>query len=197
MKSFGITLAFAAALMALPALAQDDANQQQQQPQANKQMQPTDTKGIGDWTVQCYPVKSQTPCEMIEMRVSTKSRQRILAVLLAYAPAENVSLLRVAVPLGALLQNGLIVNTDTYKSQVLKFMRCDQGGCYAQVPLNNDEVGTLGRATNAKVQVVMLDGKHYDLSFSLNGFSEAYSTMAGLAKAKATKPDAAPAPAAQ
>lgn len=192
MKSLGISLAFAAALLAAPAIAQDD---QQAPPQQNRPVQPTDVKGIGDWTVQCYPVRSQTPCEMLEMQVATKTRQRILAVLLAYAPNENVTLMRVAVPLGSLIQNGVVVQTDTYKSSVLKFLRCDQMGCYVQVSLTPDEVNSLGKATNGKVQIVMIDGKHYSLNFSTKGFSEAYAAMTGLARAKAAKPEAAAAPA--
>lgn len=193
MKSLGISLAFAAALLATPALAQDE---QQAPPQQQRPVQPTDQKGIGDWTVQCYPVHSATPCEMLEMQVSTKTRQRILAVLLAYAPNENVTLMRVSVPLGSLIQNGVVVSTDTYKSGALKFLRCDQAGCYAQITLTPDQVNALGKATTSKVEIVMIDGKHYGLSFSTKGFAEAYSAMAGLARAKAPKGnEPAPAPA--
>ena len=77
MKSLRITLAFAAALLAAPAFAQDDGAAPAA-PQANKPMQPNEVKEFGDWTVRCYPVTSPSPCEMIELRVAKKTGQRIL-----------------------------------------------------------------------------------------------------------------------
>ena len=71
MKSFPIAVAFAAALLAAPAFAQDAA------PQAQKPLQPSDVKEFKDWTVRCYPVASPSPCEMIELRVAKKSGQRV------------------------------------------------------------------------------------------------------------------------
>jgi invasion protein IalB len=181
MKSFRLTLAFAA-LLAAPAFAQDAAPQQPQKP-----MQPTDTKEIGDWTVQCYPVKTPTPCQMLELRVAKKTGQRILGVLLAYAPETNAHVIKVSVPLGVSLQNGLIINLDSWKSPPVKFHACDQGGCYIESAIGADIVGQLSKAANAKVRIVSIDGKPYDLVFSLKGFTEAHNAMVELAKAKAPK----------
>jgi invasion protein IalB len=191
MKSLGISLAFAAALLAVPALAQDAAAQQQAAAKAN---QPTDVKEIGDWTVRCFPVKSPTPCHMLELRVAKKTGQRILGVLLAYAPSNNATLMQISVPLGVSLQNGLIINSDTWKSPPIKFRRCDQGGCYVESAIGDDVVGQLAKATTAKMQIVSVDGKRFDLAFSLKGFTEARNAMVELAKQKAPKgAEAAPA----
>jgi invasion protein IalB len=191
MKSLGISLAFAAALLAAPAFAQEAAPQQ-----APKNNQPTDVKEIGDWTVRCYPVKSPTPCHMLELRVAKKTGQRILGVLLAYAPANNATVMQVSVPLGVSLQNGLVINSDTWKSPVLKFQRCDQAGCIVENAVGDDVLNQLAKATNAKMQIVSVEGKTFDLAFSLKGFTEARSAMVELAKAKAPKGGEA-APAAQ
>ena len=182
MKSFGISLAFVAALLTVPVLAQDAPA-----PQANKAPQPTDTKEIGDWTVRCFAVKSPTPCEMLELQVAKKTGQRILGVLLAYAPASDAHVLQVSVPLGVALANGLVINADTYKSGVLKFRRCDQGGCYVEAPIGADVIGAIAKATKGKVQIVSVDGKRYDLPFSLKGFNEAHNTLVELAKQKVAK----------
>jgi invasion protein IalB len=191
MKSLRISLALAAALFVAPAIAQEAA------PQAAKANQPTDVKEIGDWTVRCFPGKSPTPCHMLELRVAKKSGQRVLGVLLAYAPANNATLLQVSVPLGVSLQNGLIINSDTWKSPPLKFRRCDQGGCYIESAVGDDVINELAKASNAKMQIVSVDGKRFDLAFSLKGFTEARSAMVELAKQKAGKggAEATPAPA--
>lgn len=188
MKSLRISLALAAALFVAPALAQEAAP-----PKAN---QPTDVKEIGDWTVRCMPGKSATPCHMVELRVAKKSGQRVLGVLLAYAPSNSATLLQISVPLGVSLQNGLIINSDTWKSPAIKFRRCDQGGCYVESAVGDDVINQLAKASNAKMQIVSVDGKRYDLAFSLKGFTEARSAMVELAKQKAGKGGAAePAPA--
>jgi invasion protein IalB len=191
MKSFRFSLALATALLIAPALAQEAAPQQ-----APKAPQATDTKEIGDWTVRCFAVKSPTPCEMLELRVAKKGGQRILGVLFSYAPANDAHVIQISVPLGVALANGLVINADTYKSGVLKFRRCDQGGCYVESAIGSDVIGAVGKATAGKVQIVGVDGKRYDLAFSLKGFNEAHNALVELSKQKAGK-GGEPAPAAQ
>lgn len=196
MKSMRISLAFAAALLAAPAFAQDaDQPDEAPAPQSNQPMKPTDIKEFGDWTVRCYPVRSATPCEMLELRVMKKTGQRVLGVTLAYMPARNAHVVQIAVPLGVSLANGLILESDTYKSPVIKFRRCDQMGCYVEAAMGNDIVQALGRATKAQANVVTNDGKRFPLVFSLKGFNEAHAALVELTKAKGTG-GAAPAPAA-
>ena len=190
MKSFRLSLALAAALLVGPALAQQAAPQQTA-PQGPPK--PSDVKEIGDWTVRCYPVKSPTPCEMLELRVAKKTGQRILGFLMAYAPSNNAHVMQISVPLGVSLQNGLVINSDTFKSPVIKFRRCDQGGCYVESAVGDDVIGQLAKATNAKIQIVSVDGKRFDLAFSLKGFNEAHSALVELAKSHAGKGEAAPA----
>jgi invasion protein IalB len=189
MTSFRIPAAFAAALVAAPlALAAAAPSAPAQQPQPQQQQQPpkpTDVKDYGDWTVQCFPGNSPMPCNMVQLRVADKTKQRILGVVMAYAPARDIHVMEVSVPLGVELQNGLVINTDTYKSGVLKFLRCDAGGCYVEGAVSNNIVSSLGRATKAKVQIVSMNGKHYDLVFSMKGFNEAHRAMMDLARQKA------------
>ena len=191
MKSFRIALAFAAALIAAPAFAQDAA------PQAQKPLQPSDVKEFKDWTVRCYPVASASPCEMIELRVAKKTGQRILGVLIAYVPARDAHIMQISVPLGIAIQNGLVINADTYKSPVLKYRRCDQMGCYVEAAIGSDVIGQIGKATKAQAEIVTVDGRKFNLAFSLDGFTEAHNALVELTKAKAktpAAPAAAPAP---
>ena len=188
-----LSVAAGSALAAKPAAAAPAAA-----PQANASQGPkvSDVKEIGDWTVRCYDVKSPSPCEMIEMRVAKKTGQRILGVLVAYVPSRDQHIIQVSVPLGVALQNGLVIASDTFTSKPLHFRRCDQLGCYVETGIDNQSLAALGRATKADMQVVSMDGKKYNLVFSLNGFTAAHDQLVALAKQKATAapaPDAAPA----
>ncbi|HUO97353.1 MAG TPA: invasion associated locus B family protein [Rhizomicrobium sp.] len=202
MTSFRIPAILAAALLASPlALAAKPAPQpaqqdaQQQAAQANKAAQPTDVKDYGDWTVRCFPANKMAPCQMVQLRIVEKTKQRILGVLVAYLPARDANLMEISVPLGVALQNGLVLSSDTYKSGVLKFTRCDQQGCYVEGAVGNDVMGSLGRATKAQVQIISMNGKRYNLVFSMKGFNEAHHALVDLAKQKGG--GAAPAPAGQ
>jgi invasion protein IalB len=161
----------------------------------NKPVQPNEVKAFGDWTVRCYPVSSPSPCEMLEIRVAKKTGQRILSVLLAYIPARNEHVIQIAVPLGVALQNGLVLNSDTYKSGVLHFRRCDQLGCYVEGSIDGNAVNSLSRATKADTEIVSMDGKRYNFAFSLDGFTAAHNALVDLTKQKAVNPPAQPAPA--
>ena len=199
MNSFRIPAAVAAALLvaplalAAPAKPAPHEAEPQGEPAA-RSAQPTDVKDYGDWTVRCFPGASPTPCQMVQLRIVEKTKQRILGVLLAYMPARSANLMEISVPLGVNLQNGLVINTDTYKSGVLKFTRCDQQGCYVEGAVGADVLGSIGRATKSEVQIVSMNGKRYNLVFSMKGFNEAHNALIQLAKSKG---GSAPAPQAQ
>jgi invasion protein IalB len=152
--------------------------------------QPSDTKVFGDWTVRCYNVASPSPCEMIEVRVAKKTGQRVLAVLMAYVPSRDATVMQIGVPLGVALQNGLVLASDTFTSPVLHFSRCDPQGCYVQTAIDNASLGALEKATKAETQIVFVDGHKLALPISLDGFSQARGALVDLAKSKATKPTA-------
>ena len=189
MISFRIPAVIAAALVATPLAmaapaAQPAPQQQQQAAQSNKPVEPSFAKDYGDWTVRCFPGNSPTPCQMVQLRIVEKTKQRILGVLLAYVPGRDANLMEFSVPLGVALQNGLVIDTNTYKSGVLKFTRCDQQGCYVEGAVGGDVLDSMARATAAKVQVVSMNGKRYQLVFSTKGFSEARRVMIEQSKGK-------------
>lgn len=178
----------AALALSQGALAAAKPAAQQQAP--GQPPQASDTKAFGDWTVRCYNVASPSPCEMLEIRVAKKSGQRVLAVLMAYVPSRDATVMQIGVPLGVALQNGLVLASDTFTSPVLHFSRCDMQGCYAQTAIDNGSLSALEKATKAEAQIILVDGHKLALPISLDGFTEARSALMDLAKAKATKPAA-------
>ena len=96
-----------------------------------------------------------------------------------------------------MIQKGLILSSDSYTSPMLHYRRCDRGGCYVEMMIDNSAVDALGASSgSAKIRVVALGGKVFDIPFSLNGFSDAHGAMQDLSRKKTSgaAPAATPAP---
>lgn len=174
-------LGTAAAAAAKPASAAKPAATQSD---PNKPVQPTDSKQFGDWLVQCFPGQSQSPCQMFELLANKKTGRRVLGIWIFYVPSREQHVITIGLPLGLMLANGAVVSTDTFTSAVLKFQRCDPDGCYIQTGIDNELINALARATKAEMQAVLVDGRKFNLPFSLNGFSAAHSALVELARQK-------------
>jgi len=158
-------------------------------------VQPSETKQFGDWMVRCYPVKSPSPCDMFELLANKQNQQRILSISIAYVPTSDKHVIQIAVPLGVLIQKGLVLTSDAYTSPMLHYRRCDRGGCYVEMLMQPDAVTALTSGTGpAKITVYADAGKAFEIPFSLNGFNDAHGAMQDLARKKSqtTTPDATP-----
>jgi invasion protein IalB len=184
MKSIRSILAGVIAFGALsiaPALAQTDGD--------GKPVGPTDSKQYGDWTVRCFPVNSPSPCDMFELLANKQTKQRIMSVSIAYVPTGDRHVIQVAVPLGVMIQKGVVVSTDSYSSPMLHYRRCDRGGCYVELLMQPDMVSALEAASGpARVRIYAEGGKAFDIPFSLKGFSDAHGAMTDAARKKSQKP---------
>ena len=157
---------------------------------------PPEVKQIGDWQVRCFPVQSPSPCDMFQQQGDERTKQRILAMSIAFDPAANMHLIQIVVPLGISVGPGVVIHTNTYTSKVMPYRRCDRAGCYVERPLDNDVIQQLTHAgDSAMVKIVADDGKKYDLKVPLNGFSAAHDSMSEQARQKAKPLPQAAAPA--
>ena len=172
-------------------------------PAAAAPIQPSETKTFGDWMVRCYPIASPSPCDMYELLANKQNNQRVMSLSIAYLPAGDKHVVQVAVPLGILIPKGLVIESDTYTSPLLRYRRCDRGGCYVEMVFDNGAVNALATATGpAKVKIVAEGGKVFEIPFSLNGYADAHGAMVDLARKKTSgkpaetpaTPPAAPAP---
>jgi invasion protein IalB len=156
-----------------------------------------EVKTVEDWFVRCFQIQSPSPCDMYQELDSRDTRQRILSLSIAYVPSLNRHALQVTVPLDIAIQKGLVLQTDSYKSPVLKYRRCDRNGCYVEQAVDNALVEGLAKSGPAgKVNIVADSGKAFSLNFSLKGFAAAHDDMVAQARTKAKaveKPAAAPA----
>jgi invasion protein IalB len=102
--------------------------------------------------------------------------------------------MQIIVPLGVALAKGATVVSDSYTSAPLHFRRCDRGGCYVEMLVDNKVVDAIGSATTAKLKITADGGKDFNLNLPLAGFPDAHTAMVEFARQKATpaKPAAAP-----
>lgn len=153
-----------------------------------------DVKTVEDWFVRCFKIDSPSPCDMYQELDNRDTHQRILSLSIAYVPSLDRHALQVTVPLDVSIQKGLVLQTDTYKSPVLKYRRCDRNGCYVEQAVDNALVEGLARSGAAgKVNIVADSGKSFSLNFSLKGFSAAHDDMVAQARAKAKAVEKQPA----
>jgi invasion protein IalB len=160
-----------------------------------------DVKTVGDWFVRCFPVQSPSPCDIFQELDDQRSRQRVLALSIAYVPSLDRHAVQITVPLEISIPRGVIIQTDSYTSPVMRYRRCDRNGCYVEMAVDNALIESLSKSGPAgKVNIVADSGKSYALNFSLKGFAAAHDEMVSQTRAKAkpvAKPgDTAPAPAA-
>ena len=150
---------------------------------------PPEVKNIGDWLVRCYPAQTQSPCDMYQQQNDAKSQQRVLAVSIAYIPHIDKHAIQISVPLGVSVTRGVVLQAGSYTSPAMPYRRCDRGGCYVEMLLDNPVIDQLNHAGDtALLKITADDGKNYQLKISLNGFTAAHDSMAEQARAKA-KPD--------
>jgi len=159
-----------------------------------------EVKPVGDWFVRCFAIQSPSPCDMFQELDSPTTKQRVLALSLAYVPSLDRHAIQIVVPLEVAIQKGVIIKTDSFTSPMLKYRRCDRSGCYVETPVDNNLIEAIARSSGetGKVTIVADGGKTYALTFFLKGFSAAHDDMVAQARAKAksvAKPeDAAAAP---
>jgi invasion protein IalB len=163
-------------------------------PSTGAPIQPSETKTFGDWTVRCYPIASPSPCDMYELLANKQNNQRVMSLSIAYLPSGDKHVIQVAVPLGILIPKGLVIESDTFTSQLLHYRRCDRGGCYVEMLFDNAAINALATASGpAKIKIVADNGKVFEIPFSLKGYADAHGTMVDLARKKVAEKPPAPA----
>ena len=147
-----------------------------------------DVKTVEDWQVRCYPVQAVAPCDMLQEQGDPQSGRKVLSLSISYVPSMDRHALILSVPLDVSIPKGVVLQTDSYTSPILKYRMCTRDGCVVQAPVDNDLVASVAKSTgDGKINIVGDDGTPYSLKFSLKGFAQAHDDMVAQAKAKATK----------
>ena len=150
-------------------------------PQSKQESEPTDVKIFGDWVVRCFPIKSLAQCDMFQASSDKATQRRIMSVSIAYVPSMKGYFAKIIVPLGVEIAAGATIATETYRSNALAFVRCEDNGCYIEDSLNPMLVEKLMHAKSASVTITSYSGRGVALPLSMRGFSDAAAAMNALA----------------
>jgi len=157
----GIFLATLVAL-SLPALAQGVVRSQQ-----------------GDWQISCDtpPGASFEQCALIQ-NVTAENQPNVgLSVIVLKTADQQARLLRVLVPLGVLLPNGLGLNVDGQDMGRVAFVRCLPNGCVAEVIMDDALLEVLSGGRTAIFVVFKTPEEGIGIPVSLNGFGPGFAAL--------------------
>ena len=142
----------------------------------------------GDWVTRCFPVKSDSPCDVLFATVRKGTQQRVTEISIAYAPVRNQYVMQLMVPIGIDLTQGVVIDAEGYRSGSLFIRRCDRTGCFVEMAVSPQLITGLRNAPNpvGHLNVVADGGRPVTLNVSLNGFGDAHDAMVNLARQKAS-----------
>jgi len=133
----------------------------------------------GHWKVSCRtpPGAKEEKCALLQ-RVTAEDRPDVgLTVLLFRAIAEDKKLLRVAVPLGVLLPQGLGLKIDGQDVGNAPFLKCGRRGCIAEVVLEDEVIAKMKKGKTAIFIIFITPEAGIGIPVTLQGFSEALASL--------------------
>lgn len=136
-----------------------------------------DTKPFQDWVVRCPRAPLPLPCDAVQMLIEPKSKQRVLSISAAYDTAKSKHVVRIVLPLGVWLPNGVTIVAGATKLERVAVARCESFGCVVEGPFDAKLQEAMRKGGEAKVVVFDQNSKPLDLKFSLKGFAEAQDYM--------------------
>lgn len=145
------------------------AAQQKEQP---KQQQVAATR----WTKLCQPADAANNVKEtcgITQQLFAETGQ-VLAVVTVIEEKGAQRVFRIAVPFGMLLQPGLRVVIDQNAPIEVKYTICGQGGCLADMEINDEFVATMKKSKTLLVQMINHMGRTVNITFPLTDFQKSY-----------------------
>lgn len=133
----------------------------------------------GDWQLSCDtpPGASFEQCAIIQ-NVTAEDQPNVgLSVIVLKTADQQSRLLRVLVPLGVLLPNGLGLNVDGTDMGRVAFVRCLPNGCIAEVIMDDDLLSVLESGETAIFVVFKTPEEGIGIPVSLNGFTEGFEAL--------------------
>ena len=152
--------------------------------QATDSEQPNaELKKFKDWNVQCVRNNetNKKACVLFHQLTLDDGRVLMAFQVQKIAPREETNnathVAVLTVPLGVHLPSGIRVQVDEGDPLDLIYERCDQGGCYAGITLDEKITTTLKKGTEGIVQFNNLNGDTVSAKISLSGFTAGYNSL--------------------
>ncbi|MEQ8400561.1 MAG: invasion associated locus B family protein [Roseitalea porphyridii] len=158
-----LTLSLAAAAFVAPASAQQDSVRGE----------------YGWWQLRCSTPAGATneQCVLIQNVVADDRPELGLSVVAFKTADRTAQILRIQVPLGVLLPNGLGLHIDGNDMGRAYFVRCFADGCYAEVILEDQLLESLKAGSEATFTVFDTPEEGIGIPVDLAGFSEGFEAL--------------------
>ncbi|MCB9993283.1 MAG: invasion associated locus B family protein [Hyphomicrobiaceae bacterium] len=133
----------------------------------------------GDWQLSCDtpPGAESEQCAIIQNVTAEDQTNVGLSVIVLKTADRQATLLRVLVPLGVLLPNGLGLNIDGTDLGRVAFVRCLPNGCIAEVIMDADLMSKFSAGNQAIFVVFKTPEEGIGIPVSLIGFSDGYAAL--------------------
>lgn len=161
-------LLIAGAVLAYPATAQDAVKT----PEKN-------ITHFKDWAVVCPKPdnKEASGCEAILRVTASETGQQVLRVSVLRIPESEHPLGVFVLPLGFLLQQGVLLSVDEKEIGRLPVQRCEPAGCLAPLIINDDLQSFFKAGKSAELKLFNAQGQTVSLPMSLSGFTAALAAL--------------------
>lgn len=143
-----------------------------------------DDKQASSWAVRCNEVadgEAVKPgqCEMFQKQTVKESGQRLIELAIGYSEDEGNARGVAILPLGILLQPGVLMQVDEETPFRFSVRHCDAGGCFAYLNMNEAVIETLKKGKKANIIMAVEGGKKVNIVLPLNGFTKKWKEISG------------------
>jgi invasion protein IalB len=133
----------------------------------------------GDWQIRCDtpPGAPSEQCALIQS-VTAEDRPNIgLTVIVLKTADQKFRFMRVLVPPGVLLPNGLGLRINSADVGKVAFVRCLPNGCVAEVPISDELMKQLRTGQTATFIIFLTPEEGIGFPVSLKGFGEGFDKL--------------------
>lgn len=141
--------------------------------------QPVVRESFQAWQIQCEtpPGSPAELCALVQ-NVAAVDRPNVeLRVTIVRTLDGGAHILRVAVPLGVLLDGGLGLRVDDTDIGTADFARCLPSGCYVEMIMDQDLVTTLSGGQTAWFVIFQTPDEGIGIPIDLPGFADGFAAL--------------------
>ncbi len=130
------------------------------------------------WAVNCTSTVTDKGLECVLSQMIVTQEGNVLANVTVRVPADKQNLEAIVrLPLGVFLPAGATLKVDDNVPLQLNFRACQRNGCYARGPVSAEMLAGLQKSKQLAVSFKNIAEKPIEVSFSLDGFAEAYAKI--------------------
>ncbi len=134
------------------------------------------------WQIRCAegvdvnkPEKGK--CEVVQILYVKETGQRFAEMAVGYSSEDGKPRGVVILPLGILLESGVLFQIDDMPPFKFSPRYCDNNGCVAFLDINDKIMDGLRKGENVKLGMKVVDGRQVSVDMPLKGFSKAFKQV--------------------